>query len=103
MLVALAATRLGMRSIVLTGTTEETKAAAMGLRARVRPGTTVVRIGDGAKWNWLMERNELLRSMDPKKVRVQICEGNVCKEVVDMSEVEKALKWDEEEDVAMRG
>ena len=37
-----------MRSIVLTGSTEETAQAVLKVRARVRPNTTVVRLGDGA-------------------------------------------------------
>jgi len=85
-----------MRSIVLTGATEETQQAVLKVRARVRPNTTVVRLGDGAKWEWLKERNELVRAMDSEKVKVQICEGGACREVLDMEEVGRALSWDED-------
>lgn len=102
MLASVVAARVGMRSIVLTGTTAESQQAVKTMRARVRPNTTVVRLGDGAKWAWLRERNELLKSMDPQTARCQICEGGACREVLDMAEVESALKWDEG-DVTMQG
>jgi len=96
MLAAVVAGRIGMRSIVLTGSTEETAQAVLKVRARVRPNTTVVRLGDGARWGWLKERNVLVREMEAEKVRVQICEGGACREVLDMEEVGRALSWDED-------
>lgn len=65
------------------------------IRARVRPGTSCVRVGDGARWKWLEERNELVREMRPERACVQICEQGACREVVELSRemVERALSW----------
>jgi len=54
-----------------------------------------VRVGDGARWGWLRERNELVKGMRPERACVQICEEGVCGEVVELSRemVEKALSW----------
>lgn len=93
MLGAVVAQRVGTRSIVLTGDTEATKEACLTIRARVRPGTTAVRVGDGARWSWLEGRNELLKTMDARRACVQVCEEGMCREVLAMGEVERALSW----------
>jgi len=103
MLSSVVMSRVGVRGIVLTGNSRETKEACLRIRSRVRPGTTCVRVGDGAKWQWVAQRNELLRSMRPERACVQICEEGACREVLEMEQVEQALSWAGKEGVDADG
>lgn len=95
---SLAAARLGVREVTVTGEISgegtpniDVEQAVRILRSRLKPNTTVTRIGGGSKSDWLVKRNPLLAHMDPKKQVVQICDGGACREVQALSEVERAV------------
>lgn len=94
MMAAVAATRLGVRGLVLVGA-DSPQVDAAARRARERAGgiATVARLsGGGAKSEWLRERNALLPSVDLRRPSVQVCEGGVCTEELDLGDVERALR-----------
>ena len=68
--------RLGMKSVVFTGESDEN---LKRFRQTVRPNSTVVALGKG-KGPWLRERNDLLKQMDTEKDGVMVCEGGTCRE-----------------------
>lgn len=81
-----------MRSVVMSGdATAEVEAAVAKMRLRLKPNTTILRIGGDSKSKWLEERNPLLKAFDKTKARLQICERGTCREVLDMNDMEKAL------------
>ncbi|KAK0639984.1 Spermatogenesis-associated protein 20 [Lasiodiplodia hormozganensis] len=92
MLSSIVALRLGMKSIVATGKGDNVEKAVSKARSRISTNTTVARLGEGAKSEWLRKRNELFKNLDVKAPRVQICEGGVCKDELDMADMEKALR-----------
>lgn len=92
MLSSVVANKLGMRSIVVTGMGEDVEGAVTKLRLRLKPNTTVVRIGGEARSSWLESRNTLAAAFDKGKKGLQICEAGTCKEVLDLSQVDKALE-----------
>ncbi|KZF20633.1 hypothetical protein L228DRAFT_222736 [Xylona heveae TC161] len=118
MLSAVVASNLGMRSIVLTGGVDglprdqqpaNIRAALEKFRTSIGPTTTVARIANTAtattpktttsssssssliQSSWLVKRNSLLASLDSTVARVQICEAGVCKEELDMDDLQAAL------------
>lgn len=86
------ALRLGMKGIVASGSGENVDKAIKKARSMVSTNTTIARLGAGVRGEWLSKRNALFKSLDATAPRVQICEGGVCKEELDMSDMEKALK-----------
>lgn len=84
---AAAAARLGLKGVVLAGEGELVTAATKRLHGTVRPGWTVVRVGGGAKNEWLKSRNQLLRDLDATKEMVQLCEGKTCR-ILDAQEID---------------
>ena len=92
MMSSVVAGRLGVRSVVICGEGEDVDAAVTKSRLRLKPNTTVARLGGGAKSKWLKGRNKLLAAMKEDKPSVQVCEGGVCKEELHATEAEKALK-----------
>lgn len=76
---AAAAAHMGLKGVVLAGEGELVSAAVKKLHGTVRPGWTVLRVGGGAKSEWLKKRNELLRDLDVTKEMVQLCEGKTCR------------------------
>jgi uncharacterized protein YyaL (SSP411 family) len=82
--------RLGMKSVVITGEGDVVEGAVR--TARSGPGCyrTVVRLGVGAKSEWLRSRNELLRSLDPSKSAIQVCESRTCR-LLESEDITKAL------------
>lgn len=76
---AAAAARVGLKGVVLAGEGELVTAAVKRLHGTVRPGWTVLRVGGGAKSEWLRGRNQLLRDLDVTKEMVQLCEGKTCR------------------------
>lgn len=95
MMGSVVAGRLGMRGIVVSGAGEDVEAAVVKLRLRLKPNTTVVRIGGSAKTAWLERRNGLVAAFDRTKAGLQVCERGACREVLDLSRVEKALEVEE--------
>ncbi|EON61623.1 hypothetical protein W97_00838 [Coniosporium apollinis CBS 100218] len=91
MMTSIVADVLGMKSVVVCGEGEEVEEAVRRIRESAGTTRTVARLGGGSKSEWLRERNELFRSLDPGKPRVQVCEGGVCKEELKVGDVEKAL------------
>lgn len=79
MVPALVAAKLGMRGLMVVGESQAGEAALAGARENVRPGWTVLRVGGGAKDEWLRKRNELVKDLDGSKAMVQLCEGTSCK------------------------
>ena len=96
MLGSVVAGRLGMRSVVLSGdATAEVAGAVAKMRLRLKPSTTVVRVGGESRSEWLEGRNPLVKGFDRTKARLQVCEAGTCREVLDMGDVEKALAQEE--------
>ncbi|CAK4029875.1 Spermatogenesis-associated 20 [Lecanosticta acicola] len=73
------ASKMGMKGIMIVGEGEAVEAALKKARERVRPNTTIVRVGGGANSTWLQSRNELLKDLDGHKSMVQVCEGGICR------------------------
>ena len=82
MLDAVVTGRLHMKGVVVTGEGAAVEKELEKLKEQTPYGRTLVRLGGGAKGDWLTSRSELLKAMNPTKPGVQICEGNVCKEVL---------------------
>jgi uncharacterized protein YyaL (SSP411 family) len=84
MLDAVVAGRLGTRGIVVTGEGISVEQKLQEYWSTPSAGRTLVRLGNGTKSEWLRKRNELLGAFKLDKPSVQVCEGNVCKEVLDL-------------------
>ncbi|KAG8526249.1 uncharacterized protein KY384_000242 [Bacidia gigantensis] len=69
--------RLGVKGVVLSGQVQE--GVIKKLRESVRPGTTVVAIGNGLG-EWLRKRNALLSAIDAETPNITVCEGRVCRQ-----------------------
>lgn len=83
---------LGMKSVIITGEGEEVESAVTKSRLRLKPNTTIARLGGPAKSDWLCRRNKLLAAMSPTKNSVQVCAEGVCKEELGIDGVENALE-----------
>lgn len=93
MLGSVVAMRLGVRSVNVTGTGTQVDAALARTRGRVPTNSVVARLGAGAASSeWLKSRNKLFKAMDVSEPRVQVCEGGVCKEELDMKDMDAALR-----------
>ena len=77
MLGSLVKSKLGSKSVVLTGPGNEE--IMLALRASIGPARTVTRLG-GGQGDWLKRRNALVGALDATKVGVFVCEGRSCKE-----------------------
>jgi len=86
--------RMGVRGIMVSGNSKSAEDAVKALRTTVRPGSTIIRIGGGAKDDWLRSQNELVRDVDGERDMVQLCEGTQCK-LLQPHEVLKALRGTE--------
>ena len=89
MMPVIVASRLGMRSIVITGD-DEVDEAVNSLRRRVRTNSTVIRLSPGQDVQWLKDRNPLLRYLDPSQRQILLCENHTCR-VIDRAELERVL------------
>jgi uncharacterized protein YyaL (SSP411 family) len=92
MMGSIVAGKLGVKSIVVVGEGEQVEAALSRWRRRVGGLGSLIRIGGGAKSEWLRAKNKLLSAVNPEKRSVMICEEGVCKEELDLSDLDKALK-----------
>jgi uncharacterized protein YyaL (SSP411 family) len=89
MLVSVVATKLGAKCLMISGEGPLADKALRVVRSGVRPTCTVIRIGAGSKeTEWLAERNELIRGLDPEKEFVQVCEGSSCR-ILDESGIDE--------------
>ncbi|KAK5730116.1 hypothetical protein LTR15_000050 [Elasticomyces elasticus] len=79
MMSSVVASKLGMRGLMVVGDGEAAKAALMKVRETVRPNVTILRVGEGAKSEWLRSRNDLLKDLDGTREMVQLCEGGACR------------------------
>lgn len=81
--------RLGGQGVVVTGDDDgdgegRVSTALRKMRGEVGVSRTVVRLGGReARSEWLRGRNPLLRSMDPDRKGVWVCEGGTCREEVE--------------------
>ena len=73
------------------GEGEDLNAAVAVLRSRLKPSTTVIRLGGGAKSEWLVKRNQLLSGIDVDKKMIQICEKGVCRIVDEVGKLEAEI------------
>lgn len=71
--------RLGGREVTVVGEGNDLDAAVAVLRSRLKSSTTVIRLGGGAKSEWLTSRNEPLGAVDASKKMIQICEKGQCR------------------------
>lgn len=85
------ASKMGMKSIMIVGDGEAAEVALKKAHERVRPNTTIVRVGGSVNSAWLQSRNELLKDLDASKNLVQVCEGGVCK-LLDNKDVENLFE-----------
>lgn len=92
MLDSVVASRLGVRNVTITGEDSAVEDAIKKSRLRLKPNTSVSRLGGRAKSGWLGKRNALLAAMREDKPGVQVCEGGVCREELEAKDMEKALK-----------
>ncbi|KUI52583.1 Spermatogenesis-associated protein 20 [Cytospora mali] len=88
LLSAATASKFGLKGLLIAGDGELANAAVKRARESVKPGWTVLRIGQGTKSEWLRSRNELLKDLDETKEMVQLCEGRSCR-LLDLGEIEK--------------
>lgn len=84
------ASRLGMRGVIVVGAGEAAEAVLKNARGKVRPNYTILRIGGGAKSEWLRGRNELLKNLDETRDMVQLCEGQTCR-LLDLNQIQQEL------------
>lgn len=95
MLASVVAGQVGMRSVVFVGDGVEVEEAVR--RGRLRLGvcvnTTVSRVGGGVGvgCRWLKGRNALLGEFGDQG-RIQVCAEGVCRDVVELGDVERALR-----------
>lgn len=82
--------RFGMQTVVVTGEGAKVTEAVKACRQSVNSFRTVVRLGGGAKSEWLTNRNGLLGTLDAMKATVQICENRSCR-LLENEEIPKAL------------
>lgn len=73
------------------GEGDDLDAAVAVLRSRLKSSTTVIRLGGGAKSEWLTTRNELLGSVDATKKMIQICEKGECRIVDEVGKLEAEI------------
>lgn len=79
MMSSVVATTLGMKGIMVVGEGEAADKAIKKFNENITPNCTILRVGGGAKSDWLRNRNELLKDVDETKAMLQLCEGGVCK------------------------
>lgn len=94
MMAPIVASNLGMRSIVLVGTSEDDEELKQ-IRGRLLTNTTVVVLS--GKEKWLLERNGLYKESvkglgKEGGKKVQVCEGTVCLDAFDLAGLTKALE-----------
>jgi uncharacterized protein YyaL (SSP411 family) len=77
--------RFGVRSYVVRGDGEWVREQLKLFRREAGVGRTVVRLGVAAKDDWIRSRNGLLTAFDGEVDGVQVCEGGVCKELLETS------------------
>ena len=87
MMASVVASTLGMKGLMVAGEGEAAEAAVRKFNENVAPNCTILRVGGGAKSEWLRSRNELLRDVDGSKPMLQLCEGGVCK-LLEMKDVD---------------
>ena len=87
----------GVQSVVIAGQGKEVEEAVNEIRGRVRGLETLVRLippGDDDTTTtaegstWLRARNKLLREMRADKPSVMVCEGGVCREELDVGNMD---------------
>ncbi|KAK7533594.1 Six-hairpin glycosidase-like protein [Phyllosticta citricarpa] len=92
LLASVVAVRLGVRSVVVSGVGKHVDAAVARARSRVPTTAVFARLGKGAKSaEWLRQRNGLYKHLDVDEPRAQVCEGGVCRDELDMADMDKAL------------
>ncbi|WPH04027.1 Hypothetical protein R9X50_00691100 [Acrodontium crateriforme] len=90
MLSSVLASKLGIKSVIISGSGPSADAALDKVHRRMRPNVTVLRVGGGSNDGWLRSRNPLLQSLDSTKEMVQLCKDGVCK-ILNVSEIEVML------------
>ena len=79
MMSSVVASKLGMKGLMVVGEDEAAEAAVKKFNENITPNYTILRVGGGAKSDWLRSRNGLLKGVGESKSMLQLCEGNVCK------------------------
>ncbi|ROW15940.1 hypothetical protein VPNG_02483 [Cytospora leucostoma] len=79
LLSAATAAHSGIKGLLVAGEGKLADSAVKNARDSVKPGWTVLRVGKGAKSEWLRARNDLLTNLDETKELVQLCEGTTCR------------------------
>ncbi|KAK5172606.1 uncharacterized protein LTR77_002726 [Saxophila tyrrhenica] len=79
MMSSVVSAKLGVKGVMVVGEGEAARKAVEGFQGSVTPNYTILRVGGGAKDEWLRGRNELVKDLDGEKEMVQLCEGGVCR------------------------
>jgi uncharacterized protein YyaL (SSP411 family) len=91
--------RFGIRSYVVRGDGERAREQLRKLRREAGVGRTVVRLAPAVKDDWIRGRNGLLKSFGRETDGVQVCEGGVCTEILEVSPDDLAQRM---KDVSMQ-
>jgi uncharacterized protein YyaL (SSP411 family) len=79
MMSSIVASTLGMKGLMVVGEGEGAEALVKKFYENITPNYTILRMGAGAKSEWLKSRNELLKDLDGSRTMLQLCESGVCK------------------------
>jgi uncharacterized protein YyaL (SSP411 family) len=101
MMTSLIASKLGMKGLMIVGEGAAADKALASARSSVRPNWTVLKVGGGAKSDWLRSRNALLKDLDQTKEMVQVCEGRTCR-LLDATEVDGLFAREKKEGSLIR-
>jgi uncharacterized protein YyaL (SSP411 family) len=79
MMSSIVASTLGMKGLMVVGEGEKVEAMLKKYHENITPNYTILRVGGGAKSEWLGARNELLKELDGSRTMLQLCEDGVCR------------------------
>jgi len=83
MLDSVVAERLGMKSLVIRGSGDRVEKQIRKIREQPMVGRTLIRLGGDAKDSWVRRRSEELKAFDPNKPGIMLCEGALCRELLE--------------------
>lgn len=91
LLSAVVLSRLGLKSVLITGTGPLVDAAVRELCGGVWPGAVMLRVPGSGVGEWLRGKNEVLAQIDPSREMVQVCAGTQCSLVQQPGDLAKLL------------
>ncbi|GAM86177.1 hypothetical protein ANO11243_041880 [Dothideomycetidae sp. 11243] len=91
LLAGVAVSRLGIKSVLLSGNGHSVDAALRELREGIWPGVVVMKVPANGVGQWLKGKNEILASIDPSREMVQVCSGTQCALVEQVGDLARLL------------